>query len=143
MTVEEIADLPVAGLASSDAHLYLWTTNRFLASAHEIARAWDFHLSTVLVWCKKPRGLVGGATFTVATEFILFCRRGSQQASRRWDTNWFEWPRSNRHSTKPEAFLDLVESTSPGPYLELFARRNRLGWETWGNEALNHVEVLT
>lgn len=45
------------------------------------------------------------------------------------------------HSAKPEAFLDLVESVSPGPYLELFARRNRLGWDTWGNESLEHVEV--
>jgi N6-adenosine-specific RNA methylase IME4 len=53
---------------------------------------------------------------------------------------WFQWPRT-AHSAKPEAFLDLVESVSPGPYLELFARRNRLGWDTWGNEALQHVEM--
>ncbi len=45
------------------------------------------------------------------------------------------------HSAKPEAFLDLVEQVSPGPYLEMFARRNRLGWDTWGNEALNHVSL--
>jgi N6-adenosine-specific RNA methylase IME4 len=38
-------------------------------------------------------------------------------------------------------FLDLVESVSPGPYLEMFARRQRLGWDTWGNEALPHVEL--
>ena len=42
---------------------------------------------------------------------------------------------------KPEAFLDLVEAVSPGPYLELFARRNRLGWDTWGNESLEHVSL--
>jgi N6-adenosine-specific RNA methylase IME4 len=35
----------------------------------------------------------------------------------------------------------LVEQVSPGPYLEMFARRNRLGWDTWGNEALEHVQV--
>ena len=57
-------------------------------------------------------------------------------------SRWFEWPRG-RHSEKPEAFLDLVESVSPGPYLELFARRNRLGWDTWGNEALEHVGLET
>ena len=45
------------------------------------------------------------------------------------------------HSAKPEGFLDLVEATSPGPRLELFARRQRLGWDTWGNEALQHVEL--
>ena len=37
--------------------------------------------------------------------------------------------------------LDMVETTSPGPYLELFARRNRLGWDTWGNEALEMVQL--
>lgn len=47
------------------------------------------------------------------------------------------------HSRKPEAFLDLVEQVSPGPYLELFARRNRLGWDTWGNEAMEHVDLTT
>lgn len=41
-----------------------------------------------------------------------------------------------------EAFLDLVELVSPGPYLELFARRNRLGWSTWGNECLDHGVAL-
>ena len=56
------------------------------------------------------------------------------------DSRWFQWPRGE-HSAKPEAFLDLVEQVSPGPYLELFARRNRLGWDAWGNEALSHVEV--
>lgn len=38
---------------------------------------------------------------------------------------------------------DIVESVSPGPYLEMFARRQRLGWDTWGNEALEHVEVAS
>lgn len=59
----------------------------------------------------------------------------------RINTRWFQWPRG-AHSAKPEAFLDLVEQVSPGPYLELFARRNRLGWDTWGNECLDHGVAL-
>lgn len=58
----------------------------------------------------------------------------------RCDTRWWLWPRG-AHSEKPEAFLDVVEAVSPAPRLEMFARRQRLGWETWGDEALNHVEV--
>lgn len=58
----------------------------------------------------------------------------------RCDTRWWEWPRG-KHSEKPEAFLDLVERVSPAPRLEMFARRNRLGWDTWGNEALEHVDL--
>lgn len=55
-------------------------------------------------------------------------------------SRWFEWPRGE-HSAKPEAFLDLVEQVSPGPYVELFARRDRLGWDTWGNESLGTAEM--
>ena len=56
------------------------------------------------------------------------------------ETRWWVWPRG-KHSEKPEAFLDVVESVSPGPYLEMFARRNRLGWDTWGNQSFEHVEM--
>lgn len=59
---------------------------------------------------------------------------------RKCDTRWFQWPRG-KHSEKPEAFLDLVEEMSPGPYVELFARRDRLGWDTWGNESLGTAEM--
>jgi N6-adenosine-specific RNA methylase IME4 len=59
----------------------------------------------------------------------------------RADGRWFTWPVAE-HSRKPEAFLDLVEQVSPGPYLELFARRQRLGWDTWGDEALAHVDLV-
>lgn len=67
-------------------------------------------------------------------------RKPPRPLEERVDSRWFVWPRG-RHSEKPEAFFDLVERVSPGPYLELFARRQRLGWDTWGNEALCHVEL--
>lgn len=46
-----------------------------------------------------------------------------------------------QHSRKPDVFQDLIEQISPGPYLEMFARRQRLGWDTWGDEALEHVQL--
>jgi hypothetical protein len=49
----------------------------------------------------------------------------------RIDSSWWSWPRG-AHSAKPPAFLDLVEQVSPGPYVELFARAPRLGWDSWG-----------
>lgn len=58
----------------------------------------------------------------------------------RIDTRWFTWPRGP-HSAKPDAFYDLVEQVSSGPYLELFARRARFGWDYAGNESLNTVEI--
>jgi N6-adenosine-specific RNA methylase IME4 len=139
MSVSQIADLPVAVMASQDAHLYLWTTQRYLWDAPTVARAWGFEPSCTLVWC-KPRNGVHGGTFISNVEFVLFCRRGRLAAKQRVYSQWFEWDRG-KHSQKPEAFLDLVEATSPGPYLELFARRNRIGWSTWGNESLEHEVV--
>jgi N6-adenosine-specific RNA methylase IME4 len=47
------------------------------------------------------------------------------------ETTWFQWPRGP-HSQKPAAALDVVERVSPGPYVELFARAPRLGWDSWG-----------
>lgn len=140
MTVEAIERLPVADLAAPNAHLYLWTINRYVEASFGIARAWGFQPSTLLVWCKAPKGRGLGGTFSTATEHILFSRRGSLAATARVDRNWWQWQRGD-HSAKPEAFLDIVEQVSPGPYLEMFARRNRLGWDTFGFEALPHVDL--
>lgn len=142
MTVAEITALPVASLAAPDAHLYLWTTQRYVWDAPAIVRAWGFEPSTLLTWCKSPTGFSLGGTYGKASEFCLFAKRGKLSALTRTNRDWWNWPRG-AHSAKPEAFQDVVESVSPGPYIELFARRSRLGWATWGNEALNHVELVT
>lgn len=149
MSVDAIAALPVGELAADDsAHLYLWTINRYVEDAYSVARAWGFTPSTLLTWCKAPMGSGLGGAFGISTEHVLFCWRG-RAATRRATTRttWFRWKRpyddrgKPMHSGKPEAFYDLVREASPGPYLELFARRQRLGWDTWGNQALCHVDM--
>jgi len=142
MTIDEIAALPVEQCADKDAHLYLWTTNTHLFETRKIIEAWGFKYSTLLVWCKKPRGFAGFPTFNVCAEYILFCRRGSLKAKTRIDCNWWKYPRG-KHSAKPEEFQDMIETVSPGPYLELFARRQRLGWTVWGNEVCNDNQLIT
>lgn len=134
MTIEQIAAMPVKEKAEKDAHCYIWTINKYVEETYDIARAWGFEPSTLLYWLKQPRGIGLGGTFCQCVEPILFCRRGTLSAKRRYDRNWWGWPRA-RHSQKPEEFQTVVESVSPGPYLELFARRRRPNWTTWGNEA--------
>lgn len=146
MSLDEIAALPVAEWAEPAAHLYLWTTNRFLEDAYAVVRAWGFKPAQMLVWAKPPMGIGFGGAFTTTTEFVLFARRGTLAHAQRQDSSWWGWSRPYEnghiaHSAKPDAFLDMVEQVSPGPYLELFARRQRLGWDTWGNEAFEHVEI--
>jgi N6-adenosine-specific RNA methylase IME4 len=151
MSIEEICALPVAGLAEDDAHLYLWTINRYIEETYAVARAWGFEPSTMLVWAKTPFGGGLGGTFGISTEFILFCRRGSLPAKKRVTGTWWNWKRQYsaegypQHSAKPEAFQNMVEAVSPGPYLEMFARRKRHGWHSWGNEVKSDVgtEILT
>jgi N6-adenosine-specific RNA methylase IME4 len=146
LSVSEIAALPIRDYVADVAHLYLWTTNRYLENAFQVVRAWGFNSegTTVLVWCKEPRGIGPGGRFSITTEFVLFARRGveGRYAGGRHPTTWFKWPRG-RHSEKPDGFLDLVEQVSPGPYLELFARRARFGWDYWGDESLETVEMPT
>ncbi len=141
MTVEDIAVLPVKDHAATSCHLYLWTVNRFVRAAYDVVEAWGFTPSMLLTWCKEPIGIGPGRQYASNTEFVLFAWRGPQDREpERVERNWWVWPRSE-HSAKPDAFLDVVERVSPGPYLELFARRQRLGWDTWGNDALEHVEM--
>lgn len=141
MTVEEIAALPVSDLAATNAHLYLWTTNRYLRPAFDVMAAWGFRYSQALAWCKTPMGLGPGATFANTMEFVLVGKRGSLAPIRRWETAWFNWPRTTVHSKKPDALLDIVEQVSPGPYVELFARRARFGWDYWGDQSLETVDL--
>jgi N6-adenosine-specific RNA methylase IME4 len=140
MGAGEISLLPVADLADDNAHLYLWTINRYVEQAYDIARAWDFTPSTLLTWCKPRKGLGVGGAYALTTEFCLFARRGTGAFEERHPTTWWRWPRGE-HSAKPEAFLDIVEQVSPGPYLEMFARRARFGWDYWGDQSLGTADL--
>ncbi len=142
MPVEQIRTLTdksgrfVGKCAAENAHLYLWTTSRYVEPAHGIARAWGFEPSTLLTWCKTPRGVGLGGDFKLTSEFVLYCRRGNLEALSSVPTTWFEWPRG-RHSKKPDAFYEMVESVTPGTpetRLDLFARTERDGWVCWGDE---------
>lgn len=133
MSVERIKALPVAEHAAENSHLYLWTTNKYVEAAYEVARAWGFKPSVLLVWAKTPRGVGLGDAYRLTTEFILYARRGSLKESKITETTWFNWPRG-KHSEKPGAFYSLVESMSPGEKLEMFARKHREGWTVWGDE---------
>lgn len=140
MTTEDIAAMPVAELAADNAHLYLWATApRLFGDRYghgpgpvDVMRAWGFDYVTTLVWHKT--GAPGlGWYWRVDTEFVLFGIRGTCPIPvDRRRSNHFDLARPGGHSEKPPAVLDAIEAASPGPYLELFARQPRLGWDGWG-----------
>jgi len=141
MTVEEIKQLPVKELAAKDAHLYLWTINKYVEQAYAIARSWGFSVSCMLTWCKPRHGLGIGGAFVQTTEYLLFCRRGALETRTRVDTTWFLRERL-RHSEKPSMFRDMIVKVSGDlPRIELFAREEPDGWDVWGNEVGSGVEL--
>lgn len=133
MSLEQIKGLPILSLAGDDAHLYLWTINKYIPETYEIAKEWGFEPSCLLTWAKPPHGIGLGGTFIQTTEHLLFCRRGTLEANKRIDTTWFEFPRG-KHSQKPKEIRTMIEEVSPGKRIELFARTKSEGWSVWGNE---------
>lgn len=142
MSVEEIRKLPVIQMADDDCRLWLWTTNRYLPESFGVMAAWGFDYRQTIVWHKSD-GNMGGSVAPNSAEFLLVGVRGKPERLSKLASSVWKFSQTKQHSKKPEAFQDMVEQVSPGPYLELFARRTRLGWSTWGNEALCHVDIVT
>lgn len=143
MPVADIAALPVTWSAEADAHLFLWAPDQYVidGSASLICRAWGFEPLRFIVWAKPGFGM--GRFPRPQHELLLVGRRGSLPFAianagsvQRWKTPYARSGASagRRHSQKPEDAQDLIERASPGPYLELFARRHRPGWTCWGDE---------
>lgn len=137
--INTIAAMPIGAYAESNAHLYIWTTNAFMVEAHDLAKAWGFDQKTILTWVKRPIRL--GFYYRNNTEHVLFCVRGSLKTARNDCPTAFMAP-SGRHSEKPQAFYDMVETMSPGPYLDVFARKQRMGWDVAGNEVYSVIPEL-
>lgn len=135
MTLEEIAALPVRDLADRDCRLFLWATNRYLPDAFGVLAAWGFEYKQTLVWHKTGNpSPFGGSIAPNQAEYLLVAVRGRPPLGDRWPRSVLAAPREYQHSRKPDVFLDLIERASPGPYLELFARRARFGWDYWPDQ---------
>jgi N6-adenosine-specific RNA methylase IME4 len=130
MPIDQLHALPVAKLADDDCHLYLWITNRSLPKGFALLEGWGFRYITMLTWVKPYFGM--GNYFRGQTEQILFGVKGNQQLLRKDAGTVFYADRGKGHSAKPKEFYPFVESCSPGPFLEMFSRSERLGWSAWG-----------
>lgn len=121
------------GLADT-AHAYQWVTNNFLPDGLWLFEQLGFRYVTNLVWTKDRFGL--GQYFRGQHELLLFGVRGDFMPTDGTFSTWIgqgELVRG-RHSAKPTETYELIEAASPGDYLEIFARNNRPGWKSWGND---------
>lgn len=141
MDWKDIAALDVGNLMAEQSHCYLWVPNALLQEGLATMEAWGFTYKAMLVWAKRrkdggPDGRGVGFYFRNTTEPILFGVRGKLRTlpPARRQVNIIE-SRKREHSRKPDEQYDIIESCSPGPYLEMFARYPRPGWTAWGDEA--------
>lgn len=142
MDLASISALGVASVAAATSHLYLWVPNALLPEGLAVMRAWGFEYKSNVIWHKirkdgGPDGRGVGFYFRNVTEILLFGTRGRNARTLppgRSQVNFLA-TRKREHSRKPDEMYDLIESCSPGPRLELFARGVRAGWTVWGHQA--------
>jgi N6-adenosine-specific RNA methylase IME4 len=145
MTLDDIKTIGVKSILAPNAHLYLWVPNALLPDGLEVMSAWGFRYISNIVWAKRrkdggPDGRGVGFYFRNVTELLLFGVHGSMRTLQpgRSQVNMIE-TRKREHSRKPDEQYDLIESCSPGSYVELFARNARTGWTVWGDESSGDV----
>ncbi len=144
MTPEAICRFPLPPLAD-DCILFLWRVASMQQAALDVVRIWGFTVKTELIWLKKTttggRWFGMGHTLRAEHEVCLVATKGRPQVKSHSVRTTFTTDvtgfaaQVGRHSEKPEKFYQIVETLSAGPYVELFARRQRLGWTCLGDEA--------
>jgi N6-adenosine-specific RNA methylase IME4 len=141
LSLEEIKQIPVQSVAGSKSHLYLWVPNALLPDGLEVMKAWGFTYKSNLIWHKVrkdggPDGRGVGFYFRNTTELVLFGIRGSMRTldPGRSQVNIIR-TQKQEHSRKPDELYELIERCSPAPFLEIFARGKRKGWDVFGDQA--------
>lgn len=132
MSIEELEAVRISSVAEVDAHLYVWCTNSFVVEAHHLARRWGFETKCLITWVKPYFGT--GNYFRSSTEHVVFAVRGRLPLLKHNVPTHFFAPKQPRLAAKPNQFYEIVKSCSPPEYLDVFARRERLGWYSIGNE---------
>ena len=147
MQLEEIKALPVSKGAEEKCHLYFWVPNSLLPEGLEVMQAWGFEYKTNIIWEKirkdgMPDGRGVGFYFRNVTEILLFGIRGDKNRTLDPGRSQVNLIRSikREHSRKPDEFVNLIERCSSAPFLEIFARGDRAGWDMWGDQAVDSYE---
>lgn len=130
MKVPELVD-PVG------CHLYLWVTNSFLRDGFKVMEAWGFRYINMITWVKDQMGI--GQYYRGGTEQLLFGVSGRlpykvDDQGKRMQAPTVIFEPAGPHSVKPSRARVVIEKVSYGPRVELFARRNYAGWDSWGNQ---------
>jgi N6-adenosine-specific RNA methylase IME4 len=148
MSVQEICDIPVKDWVADDAMLFLWTTMPYLQKSFDVIEAWGFTYTTMaFTWVKMNKTNnsffkgVGNWTKSNA-ELCLLARRGKTIPRANKDVCQVIMETRREHSRKPDRVRnDIVRLLGDRPRLEMFARTQTPGWDTWGNQTNKFKET--
>lgn len=124
--------------------MFLWTIDKYLHQAEEISRILGWKLHARMIW-NKVTGIPAAFTVRYGHEYLLFMYRGkltpvAKEERGKIHTVFTE--QVKKHSQKPEISHKIIERLYPNTEkLEMYARNKRTGWDTWGNEVENDVEL--
>lgn len=131
LTLDEVVLFDLQRWVAKECHLYIWVTDAYVGHIYNVTEAWGFDAKATLVWVKDRFGM--GNYYRHQHELCVFAVKGKMRLSRMNASTVFNAP-VTKHSEKPDEFYRLVESCSPGPYLDVFARKKRAGWSVFGDE---------
>ena len=146
MTVQQITDgqfapdFQIRDRFHRPCHLYLWVTDAYVGECYSIIRAWGFDPKCTIVWVKDRFGM--GNYFRHQHELCVFAVKAKMRL-KRLNASTVLRAKTTGHSAKPDEFYDLVETCSPGPYLDVFARKHRPGWAIYGDQVNLTLEKLS
>ena len=122
---------------SDNCFLFLWTIDKYLFEAQTIAEELGFKLHARMIW-NKVTGIPAAFTVRFGHEYLLYMYKGkliSVEKSERGKVHTVFEERVKKHSQKPEVAYQIIERLYPNlRKLEMYARRDRYGWDCWGNE---------
>lgn len=140
MSLEELKAMPVGEIAAKDCVLHMWTISSHLDQSLDLGRSWGFTFKSLgMIWVKTQKGdpetpkMGMGKWFRQEAEICLLFTRGKPTRTSAGVRQTILEP-AREHSRKPEAAYERIEALSAGPYVELFSRKSRPGWDAMGNE---------
>ena len=138
MSVDDICNIDVNRVADDNSVLLMWVTDPYLLDAFKVMESWGFNYKTVgFTWVKtnKSKGYFTGMGYWTRSNPEM-CLLGTKGKPKRLDMSVKQLVVSQRreHSRKPDEVYNRIEKMLEGPYLEMFARNTRQGWDNFGNE---------
>lgn len=142
MSMDELISLKLPH--SKNAVLFMWATVPLMPEAFQLMEAWGFKYKTMITW-RKIMSLGLGYWYRGQCEHLLLGVKGKVKAFRVQKCNFYE-SKAGKHSEKPEYFRELIEMSVLKSFdnpnkLEMFARAHKGGWDVFGNEVKESIEL--